>query len=711
MRSTFSRKLFYMGIALGIFVIVYFLRIQIDSVRNSRGSITTIRLPAEANISTSGQLNQELGIQLTGNRVVSVRRDSPAFNAKIRTGDLMTAINGEGVHPQRGPGSLANLKGNQVRAEFFRYDPRRLLSEATLGDVDPTSSTMVLVLGGLRGVASNLLWSQALEMHKQHDWTNLEVVVKSIVKLEPHFISIWTFQGWNLAYNVSVEWDQVEDKYYWIKQGIKFLRQGSEVNEHSPELRWDVGWTYFHKVGKADEGALLRDIYLKDDKPEIDAQGREQPPFNPDEILTRDGLTQGSSAMDNYESGLGWFQKAVNKLDQLNVQPKRMGEVAFRSYPAHSQTNSVQTKEEGGLFTDQIRVGWLDALRLWTEFADHSYPYADGKETKLDYSQEIFGDLYRAVTLMTRVQALRANLTNDWDKLDKYELVEYLRLVWPDHTLNDLEQMNTEDRAKRKVEWATNVWGMIARDTSSFLADFGQPTIDILPSGAAGALLETKATFDKMKSFDASLLANAGSEGDQARKQVSEFVTPAEKLGAFAHEELYWCDRYSTMINFKYWKDRAAAESETETITARRNFFTGMEQFRNGDPKNAMTSFEQGLELWQKVLDKFERVKDDDITREDTNKIVRAYLEVRDQLDLPALAQDKIPFFNYTQQLNAPAMPIQPELMMEMQKMQREFSEEAKGLSPEMQQKKKQELMEKFEALKKQAEQSKPEPK
>src|SRR2546425_7275385 len=81
-----------------------------------------------------------------------------------------------------------------VRAPIEQVRAERQLSDDTLGDVDPTSSTMVLVLGGLRPVAANLLWTEALDMQKEHDWANLEVVVKSIVKLEPHFISVWTFQ-------------------------------------------------------------------------------------------------------------------------------------------------------------------------------------------------------------------------------------------------------------------------------------------------------------------------------------------------------------------------------------------------------------------------------------------------------------------------------------------------------------------------------------
>ena len=59
------------------------------------------------------------------------------------------------------------------------------------------------------------------------------------------------------AYNVSVEWDAPEDKYVWIKKGINFLKQGVQKNPQSPDLRWDTGQTYFHKLGFADSNPVI----------------------------------------------------------------------------------------------------------------------------------------------------------------------------------------------------------------------------------------------------------------------------------------------------------------------------------------------------------------------------------------------------------------------------------------------------------------------
>ncbi len=39
------------------------------------------------------------------------------------------------------------------------------------------------------------------------DWTNLSATLNQLTKVQPHFISVWRFQGWTLAYNCSTEFD------------------------------------------------------------------------------------------------------------------------------------------------------------------------------------------------------------------------------------------------------------------------------------------------------------------------------------------------------------------------------------------------------------------------------------------------------------------------------------------------------------------------
>ena len=187
---------------------------------------------------------------------------------------------------------------------------RRDLGEAAIGQIDTGSFMMKLfLLGGFRGIVANYLWIRAEENKRDHDWDRLKANVDLITKLQPHFLSIWTFQGWNLAYNVSVEWDAPEDKYEWIKQGIKFVQRGVENNKKSPDLIWDTAWFYYHKIGFADEAIILRRLFFDDDDDDFKSY---LDPNTQLRVVRR----------DNFQLGYGWFSRAVKLVELDSSKPE-----------------------------------------------------------------------------------------------------------------------------------------------------------------------------------------------------------------------------------------------------------------------------------------------------------------------------------------------------------------------------------------------------
>ena len=86
------------------------------------------------------------------------------------------------------------------------------LRETSRGEVELTSSAVRLLMTGSRGIASTFLWPAAIEKQKKHEWNEVELLVGSITKLQPNFVTPWLFQSWNLAFNVSVECDRPRDK-------------------------------------------------------------------------------------------------------------------------------------------------------------------------------------------------------------------------------------------------------------------------------------------------------------------------------------------------------------------------------------------------------------------------------------------------------------------------------------------------------------------
>jgi hypothetical protein len=265
---------------------------------------------------------------------------------------------------------------------------RRDLGEAAIGQIDAGSFMMKLfLLGGFRGIVANYLWLRAEENKRDHDWDRLKANVDLITKLQPHFLSVWTFQGWNLAYNVSVEWDAPEDKYEWIKQGIKFVQQGVEHNRRSPDLVWDTAWFYYHKLGFSDEAIILRRLFRDDEEEDFKSY------LDPETGIK-------VVRQDNFQLGYGWFSRAINLVDAganrltegtvENVQPvqyvdptpQRKGrpdDIAFRSMPAHAQTHYAAALEKmstlgvEATFGEVAKNEWSRALREWVKFGQFEF--------------------------------------------------------------------------------------------------------------------------------------------------------------------------------------------------------------------------------------------------------------------------------------------------------------------------------------------------
>src|ERR1700730_2179079 len=148
-----------------------------------------------------------------------------------------------------------------VKFKTYRQADELGIREQNLGDVELTDKALRLTLTGSRGIAVCGLWYAANEKQKKHEWNEVELLVRSLIKLQPHFVSPWLFQSWNLAYNVSVECDRVKDKYFYIARGIGLLAQGERLNRDDCDMRHFVGFYTQNKMGNSDENNTLRTLF------------------------------------------------------------------------------------------------------------------------------------------------------------------------------------------------------------------------------------------------------------------------------------------------------------------------------------------------------------------------------------------------------------------------------------------------------------------
>ncbi|MCA9092502.1 MAG: hypothetical protein KDA68_03375 [Planctomycetaceae bacterium] len=228
------------------------------------------------------------------------------------------------------------------------------LGEQSFGNVDPSSATMNLILLGLRGPAANLLWIDLERAKDTKNWARCLSLTNSIILLQPHFQKVWAFNGWNLAYNISVEWDDVRDRYLWVKEGAKFFKKGTVRNDRFTELFWYTGDTIGKKIGRSDEWEYFRQFFLRDPDPKynVNNEAGPDPELNPDRL-------------DNYAVAKEWYIKAREKHKApKSVKQHILDESLFLSYPARAEFDMAIAQQKEGIFS---KDPWERGFTEWTQ--------------------------------------------------------------------------------------------------------------------------------------------------------------------------------------------------------------------------------------------------------------------------------------------------------------------------------------------------------
>ena len=127
-----------------------------------------------------------------------------------------------------------------------------------LENAPPLVAFTTVALGGFRGLVADALWVRLSRLQDEGNYFELVQLADWITKLEPRFPSVWAFHAWNLSYNISVIFDDPEDRWRWVNHGIELLRdEGLKYNPDSAPLLYELSWIFFHKIGGTTDDANL----------------------------------------------------------------------------------------------------------------------------------------------------------------------------------------------------------------------------------------------------------------------------------------------------------------------------------------------------------------------------------------------------------------------------------------------------------------------
>jgi hypothetical protein len=101
-----------------------------------------------------------------------------------------------------------------------------------------------------RSLAIDYLWIRADELKNQGQYFDALHLARWICSLQPNLASVWDFQAWNMAYNISAGLPTCPERWNWVRDAFKLLRdEGLSANPKSPLLFRSLGWIFQHKIG------------------------------------------------------------------------------------------------------------------------------------------------------------------------------------------------------------------------------------------------------------------------------------------------------------------------------------------------------------------------------------------------------------------------------------------------------------------------------
>lgn len=123
--------------------------------------------------------------------------------------------------------------------------------KSPVANAPPEYAFWVQALGAFRGLIVDIAFIRAESFKEQGRYYDAMSLAEWICTLQPHFPSVWEFAAWNMAWNISVTTYTPEERWNWVYNGVRLLRDsGIPLNPRAFNLYKQLAWTYNNKMGE-----------------------------------------------------------------------------------------------------------------------------------------------------------------------------------------------------------------------------------------------------------------------------------------------------------------------------------------------------------------------------------------------------------------------------------------------------------------------------
>lgn len=105
-----------------------------------------------------------------------------------------------------------------------------------------------IILGGFKPFIINGLWLKADKLREERQYYEVRALLELIARLQPRCIQVWTFNAWNMAYNISRQEVDPFLRWRWVKEGLSYLEDGYQRNPRSHKLTSEIAFIAYHRI-------------------------------------------------------------------------------------------------------------------------------------------------------------------------------------------------------------------------------------------------------------------------------------------------------------------------------------------------------------------------------------------------------------------------------------------------------------------------------